>query len=632
MDILGMLNDYIKNNKTDEQLANEFTILLNKGQSIEKIAKLYEYPIEKVTELIKNSENKNGGTSYQGISANSAQGVQSNAINTKNDLQLSNEFVILLNKGQSIDKIAELYEYPIEKVKEILKTNGYRNVVASYEKKNPNGVQNFNKQQSTKTDEHLAIEFANLLNTGHSIEKVAKLHNYTEEKVIETLHNTGYTYYGFSRKWKRTSEAEQSTNDLKNELQLAKDLAAQLNKGHSIGKLAKSYNYSEEKIKEILHNGGYTFYGFSRKWKRSNEPKITNTSSNKTELKISIDIIVDLLNDGITLEQISKQYHIPIAELQSLLIRNGFKYYSFMNYWTKLDQEELCEYLVKELNQGLSIYDISGKYVKSNKERIAFVSYLENYLKVYRYSYNSHFKKWERMSSTEALPLMIKELNNGNSIKNVARMFKTTVTNLQQELKKAHYRYDPLFKFWTKDNRNTLVRNLANDLYEGKVSFEDLKERNLNIKVIEIELKHSGVRYTTLDNQVDHKREISKKLISDNQLRRDLIKEELNKSPFITEQMLLDEDEEEKNDFKTLSSITKKQLELFDSEEVSTLKEIILSWKQKKSEESSIGNEKIETTIFMNSALLKQLTTTSEKKGLSRSRIIEDALKAYFNN
>ncbi|EWG08452.1 hypothetical protein, partial [Cytobacillus firmus] len=52
MDIIGILNDYIKNNKSDEQLAHEFASLLNKGQSMWKVSKLYDFKAEKVREIM----------------------------------------------------------------------------------------------------------------------------------------------------------------------------------------------------------------------------------------------------------------------------------------------------------------------------------------------------------------------------------------------------------------------------------------------------------------------------------------------------------------------------------------------------------------------------------------------------
>lgn len=55
MDILGILNDYIKNNKSEKQLTYEIINLLNKGISIEKIAKQYEYTPEVVRNIIQNA-------------------------------------------------------------------------------------------------------------------------------------------------------------------------------------------------------------------------------------------------------------------------------------------------------------------------------------------------------------------------------------------------------------------------------------------------------------------------------------------------------------------------------------------------------------------------------------------------
>jgi hypothetical protein len=118
--------------------------------------------------------------------------------------------------------------------------------------------------------------------------------------------------------------------------------------------------------------------------------------SGKHELKINLDIIVEFLNDGIEIEDIGNQFNISPKDLQDLLLKNGYQYYVFMNYWTKMNRQELCEYLVNELNKGVTMYDLSGVYVKNKKDRINFVSKLQELLKFHEYSYNFSTKKWEK--------------------------------------------------------------------------------------------------------------------------------------------------------------------------------------------------------------------------------------------
>lgn len=50
------------------------------------------------------------------------------------------------------------------------------------------------------------------------------------------------------------------------------------------------------------------------------------------------------------IEDIGNQFNISPKDLQDLLLKNGYQYYVFMNYWTKMNRQELCEYLVNELN------------------------------------------------------------------------------------------------------------------------------------------------------------------------------------------------------------------------------------------------------------------------------------------
>jgi hypothetical protein len=178
MDILGMLNDFIKDNKTDEQLAKEFIKLLNKGQSLEKIASLYEITPIRIKEIIKIAGNKNDVSSDQVKYTNVNQLTLNSDINNQTNDKLANKFRSLLNRGHSIDGIAKQYEYPIEKVKEILISTGYKNIVDSYERNNIKTAQAkppVNNSRNIKTDEQLADEFVTLLNRGQSIEKVAEI-------------------------------------------------------------------------------------------------------------------------------------------------------------------------------------------------------------------------------------------------------------------------------------------------------------------------------------------------------------------------------------------------------------------------------------------------------------------------
>jgi metal-responsive CopG/Arc/MetJ family transcriptional regulator len=54
---------------------------------------------------------------------------------------------------------------------------------------------------------------------------------------------------------------------------------------------------------------------------------------------------------------------------------------------------------------------------------------------------------------------------------------------------------------------------------------------------------------------------------------------------------------------------------------------MIYHWEQKKQKEK---NDSAEISIFINADLLKELTRASEMEGLSRSLIIEKALKVYL--
>jgi hypothetical protein len=406
--------------------------------------------------------------------------------------------------------------------------------------------------KNNKSDEQLANEFIALFNKGQSLEQVAKLYEYSPEKVKEILKNTGYISYGYPQKWKRTNSSQLNVKPKKavnneniTEEQLADEFVTLLNKGQTIEKVAEIHSYSPESITEILTNVGYKYFGFSKKWKKTNQPKNAKSKASKKQSKTK-----------------SSSYDTGLVQTSKPIE-----------------------------NETYQISDIINK------------------------------------------------LNNGISILEVAVWYRITEGGLRQLLKRNKYRYDRIFKVWTNLTRKEYLKQLASDLYNGKVSLNKINKNGVNIDVVEMELIKSGFKYKKDNNTLKSSK------INTNQNGKTNLGGSNKLQPLITEEMLLKEEKDESlefllkekatyNDFPSTDDKkvkTASHKELFTKEELANLKEMIYSWNEKKKDESLVTSPKIETTIYLNQDLLLQLTKTSEKVGLSRSMIIEKALKTYLN-
>ncbi|MEH7158968.1 hypothetical protein [Neobacillus drentensis] len=429
----------------------------------------------------------------------------------------------------------------------------------------------------------------------------------------------------------------------KSDDQLAHEFKSLFNKGNSIEKIAKQYDYSPEKVRTIIDQSELS--KSNSELKSGIEPKISTSSSKKEEsiidkkkeLKISIDIVVDVLNDGVDLDEVAKQYNITGTQLKQQILLDGYRYNSFMNYWTKMNQEELVDYLVREVNQGYTLYDLSAKYVKTNKDRLSFVYKVESYLKKYKYQYNLTKKKWTRGDQptptgghskldskpvpTTNLKKIVMELNKGIPMKDVVESLKITTNSLRQDLKKNGYRFDRVFDVWTQEKRSELVKKLDDDLSKGIVTIEDLKNRGLNTKILEVELKFAGFD----DNLIRHvqKNKTPKSFVENTKVEKKALVNKLT-SKVDTAKIQLHSELSTQSKYKPSTNT-----ELFSKEEVADLKEMINIWQQKKKESRLVKDAK-EINIYIEEDLLMQLTNASELSGISRSLVIANALKEYL--
>ena len=553
----------------------------------------------------------------------------------------------------------------------------------------------------------------------------------------------------------------------KTEEQLAVEFVNLLNNGQPMYKILRQYDYPLEKVKQIINNAGYKLNEDTQKWEKNNPSSlidqndlITDTKTQKNEtVDLSIEQdkeidqyddpadhlenIVELANNGMDFNTICRKYHISSPKLHKLLLKNGYQHYLFMNYWTKMNRSELCDFLIEQLNQGVTIYDLSGKYTKTNKDRLSFVTKVEQLLNLSKYQFNNKDKKWEKNDVIEKsenpeesvrkskLDLIIDELNNGVSLKRVSENHRINIRNLRLELKnnnyeynndlnkwtksnindvskknvniefnneeeridqqqrinkediaadestgldnydydltdiasiveainngtplreiaekmkisdinlknilKNHqYRFDILFNIWTKEDRKDLVKKLSEDLIQEKVTMNDLKgEKINNLSLLEVELlKYTGYDFNAIKKEINsnHNQSINpiddKKAFEENQPKQESVR--LDKTDFNPEQV---NNFELNRPISTNSTNDNKVNQPFNDHEVAALKEIINEWEQKKVEKNDFNDSFQEVSIYIESQVLYKLMKASELEGLSRSKIIEKALIAYF--
>jgi hypothetical protein len=405
----------------------------------------------------------------------------------------------------------------------------------------------------------------------------------------------------------------------KTDEQLANEFVTLLNKGESIYKVAKLYDLSVNKAREILKNTGYTYSSFSNKWKRLNvpqkadQPKANTKNDSKINAKNDEQLaaeFVALLNSSKrqSIENVAEIFNYSPEKITEILNNTGYKYYGFSKKWKN------------------TIPTKNTKKSKSNKKK-------------------KSSKDTSTKSTTVPLQLdgqineIVNKLNNGIWILEAAVFYRITEGELRQLLKKNKYRFDRIFNVWTKLSKNEYLKQIADDLYNGKLTFKDIDKNGVNLNVVKMELLNSGFEY--INNHANRNQNNSTNTAN---------QEKRNDSsiiyPLITEDMLLKEEKDESLDFllshdddeMSLTSIgvetknVKSNEELFNEDDLASLREIIHNWQEKQKEDSPKINSKIETTIFMDEEIISALTKTAEMEGLSRSLIIENALKSFLNS
>lgn len=458
--------------------------------------------------------------------------------------------------------------------------------------------------------EQLPSVLINLLNSGESIEKIAIDHNYEPEDILVIIQKSGYAYDPISQNW-----VLNGTQNL--------DL---LNVAGSIKENAENSKDDNSEVNKL--------------------PLLSNTNTyEEQDIVNDIKTITDQINSGTPYEEICNKYNVTSPELHNILLSNGYQHYLFMNFWTRMNRKELCAHLVIELNKGYSLYELSERYVNSNHARITFVNKLQQLLNLYGYKYSLLSKTWTVKESNkniqeenklietvekveiEHLDSMVNDINLGIPMKSVAENNKIPLSNLRQVIKNQ-YHYDGLFKIWTKEDRKTLLHNLSNELSLGNITLDELKKKDINIPLLEIELER--YRYNLYNKKHNNKIKESNNL-NNNPETKNVLSESTTSIEITNKQTVIQIEPKNPSTSQGNECNNVVTSNIFSDQDISCIREIIDFWQQKKIEESRISNIKEPITIFLDDNTIRKLTFLSEKKGLSRSLIIDKALTLYFN-
>jgi len=334
-----------------------------------------------------------------------------------------------------------------------------------------------------------------------------------------------------------------------------------------------------------------------------------------------------------TKEQISKEadqekFTTEIVIKDPLAKNNNVSSKKYSTLFEKYIEEEesvLVEKIVKRLNSGENLYDISKEFVINRKLRVSFVTKLQFRLEDDGYTYHKVTKQWTLKNNEETNETNIQKelnknltinkveentspikkpeineivsfLNKENSFIKVEEKFSMKNQELRLLLKNKGYRYDGFFKLWTQKGRNTLLKEALDELQEGTQTYSGLEERGVNIVALKKEIQH---------------RDDLKQVIETLKNRNDVINEEVK-------------GEEDNSSEVFISSL--------NTEEIKTLRQMIAERQANFSNEQLKNNQVLEVTFKLDHQMLKQIDNFSDDNKISKSMVLEKALNQFFEN
>ncbi|WP_419883521.1 hypothetical protein ACN6MY_08200 [Peribacillus sp. B-H-3] len=292
------------------------------------------------------------------------------------------------------------------------------------------------------------------------------------------------------------------------------------------------------------------------------------------------------------------------------------------------DKKVKLEKIVEKLNNGLTLYDISKEFAVNRKLRAPFVSNLQFRLENEGYVYDKVTKRWtltikektkqplnkkgqnnylnkdivdEKNTSTNKdldLNEVVSFLNNVKSFLKTEVEFGVNRQELKVLLKNNGYNYDGSFKLWTKKNRKALLDEVSDYSEKGVRSFDKLEKSEINSSALTKEIQGYQDEVNEVIETLDHK----KNLIKENS------KEAKNK-------------------------ISDSEALKLNAKEIQTLRQMISQWQQdKNSEQLGKNNQNVEVTFRLDQQIFKQIDNYSEVSRISKSMVLEKALKQFFEN
>jgi len=301
-------------------------------------------------------------------------------------------------------------------------------------------------------------------------------------------------------------------------------------------------------------------------------------------------------------------------------------YSSFFESWIEEEEIVMIKNIVYRLNNGETLYDISKEFVANRKFYAAFSTKLQLRLEDEGYSYSKASKKWthvnkgnknniiaqEKRGNFSALNNYVEEnttnneieindivtfLNKEGSFKKAEEKFGIKPIELRLLLKNKGYKYNVLLKLWSQKDKETLIKEISEDLNGGVQTLSDLEKKGVDTAALTKEIKI----YQNVDEQ--------------------LIVSLPNKKLEI----------ENNNEDKKNMDSTDFSPSTFNAEEIDILRKIIAKWQINKEKETLNENQFLEVTFRLDHQLIEQIDNYSEVNRISKSMVLEKALRAFFH-
>ncbi|MGE6486914.1 hypothetical protein [Paenisporosarcina sp. NPDC076898] len=588
-------NKWLKENQSEEVVGEYISaeqistvpFKLFYGSNLYDLADQYNVSINTLIETLIRYNYKKRWTSF--YNANNQSLIQSDVLKIVN---------LLNSKKKSIEDVADQLKIEINELKETLKEANFRKVWTLE-----------SKVEASKIETYIeGITIVRDLDTGtleHIITSGTKFYTSLQVNTILGI-NSNYFFSLSSNKFILN----------KHFLQLNKEITRKINLAiPSLNATQFEMLFSEFGLKLLaeLSNQNGNFIQFrdleylKRDHQIENQNSITNIQTKNDEM-IKNENILKHTTD--ILQNVSYKQHTPLEKV--------------------IKDVEYLEKIVNRLNKGESLYDVSNEFVINRKLRVPFVTNLQARLEYEGYLYNKEMKKWINNNKTEKdlkntkkndnskkeinIEEIISFLNKENSFVKVVDTFGIKNSELRLLLKSKGYKYDGFFKLWTKKDRNELLKEVSEDLKEGRQTLTELEQRGVNTSALTKEIQHHSVM-----NQINAK-------INNNELKNDNISSDATTSLSKGENendVIMNDEHKENNS---------KNQQVFDVEETKLLRQMLLEWKAEKSSKAIENDLNLEVTFRLNNKILKQIDNYSEENMISKSMVLEEALIQFFGN